>query len=104
MAQFDVFPNPVPGARSRYPYVVCLDSDLLAGRSHRVIAPLAPHDALPGRAGRLTPEVHVDDVAYAVIVPALVTLPAADLSRRVANVARRRDDLLGAVDLLFYGV
>lgn len=104
MAQFDVYPNPVPGARSRYPYVVCLDSDLLAGRSHRVIAPLARSDGMPGRAGRLTPEVPIDDVSYAVIVTAIVTLPSSELTHRVANVARRRDDLLGAVDLLFYGV
>ncbi len=105
MLQFDVFPNPIPGARRAYPFVVCLQSALLADRTNQVVAPLAPRGAMSPRAdSRLLPVVSIDDAELVVLVTSLTTVPAAELSRRTANLARHRDALLGAVDLLFYGV
>jgi hypothetical protein len=39
-----------------------------------------------------------------VFTPRLMALPSGVLVRRAANLGRYRDALLGAVDLLFYGV
>jgi toxin CcdB len=103
MPQFDVFPNPVSSSRRAYPYVVCLQSELTAGRSNQVVAPLAPRRALPN-ASRLAPVVRIEDDEYVALVTSLSTLPARDLSRRVANLARHREALLGAIDLVSYGV
>jgi toxin CcdB len=103
MPQFDVFPNPVSSSRRAYPYVVCLQSELGAGRSNQVVAPLAPRHALP-KAGRLAPEVRIEDDEYVVLVTSLTTLPTRDLSRRIANLARHSEALLGAIDLVFYGI
>ena len=104
MAQFDVFANPVAAARRAYPLVIHLQSDLLPGSTDIVVAPLAPHRELAGGSGRLSPVVAIDDEPYAVLVRSLTNLPASDLKRRIANLARYRESLLGAVDLLFYGV
>jgi hypothetical protein len=48
--------------------------------------------------------VEIDAEEYVVLVEYMTTVPARELPRRVANLARYRDELLGAVDLLFYGV
>jgi toxin CcdB len=104
MAQFDTFANPIPGSRRVYPFVVCLQSTLLAGRENQVVAPLAPRKALAGTSSRLAPVISIDDAEYAVLILALMTLPARDLEHRVANLASYRNELLGAADLLFYGV
>lgn len=104
MTQFDVFPNPVTVARRAYPFVICLQSGLLADESDQVVAPLAPRRNLPGTRSRLFPAVRIDDEEYVVLVTRLFTLPARELPRRTANLARQREILLGAVDLLFYGV
>jgi toxin CcdB len=53
MAQWDVYPNPAQASRDRIPYLVVLQSDLLAQLPTRLVAPLsrsgvAP-DALPRR-------------------------------------------------------
>lgn len=104
ISQFDTFPNPVTAARKAYPLVVCLQSELVAGGATRVVAPLAPRRALADVSGRLAPVVSVDDSGYVVLVDRIVNLPVRDLSHRVANLGRHRDALLGAIDLLFYGV
>jgi toxin CcdB len=106
MTQFDIFANPIPASRRHYPLLVSLQSTLLADRSSQVVAPLVPRRNLSGAAGgsRLAPVVKIDDDEYIVLVPALMTLPAGELPRRIANLSRHREALLGAVDLLFYGV
>jgi len=102
--QFDVFPNPVAVSRRAYPLMVCLQADLFAEGADKVVAPLALRRNLPGIGNRTAPVVTVDEEEYLVMVNTLATLPVRLLSRRVANLARHRDALLGAVDLLFYGV
>lgn len=104
MARFDVYRNPVVAARGAYPLVIALQSDMLPVHADIVVAPLAPRRQLPGVAGRLAPIVQVDDEEYVVLVRSLTHLPARDLARRAAHLAQYRESLLGAVDLLFYGV
>jgi toxin CcdB len=104
MAQFDVHPNPDHTSRTQYPFVVCLQSGLLADRASQVVAPLVPHSGLATRTGRLAPVVTIDDAEYAVLVTSLETLPGNLLPHRIANLSSHREALLGAVDLLFYGV
>ena len=104
MAQFDAYPNPDRTSRNQYPFVICLQSALLADRASQVVAPLVPRNAFPTATNRLAPVVRIDDAEYVVLVTSLETLPAGLLSRRIANLSQHRDALLGAIDLLFYGV
>jgi hypothetical protein len=84
--------------------VICLQADLIAGGATRVVAPLVPRRSIPGTPGRFTPVIAIDDTEYIVLIDRMVNLPTRDLSRRVANLGRDREVLLGAIDLLFYGV
>ncbi len=104
MAQFDVFANPVVAARRAYPLVVILQSDLIAAGDEKVVAPLAPRRGVSAVAGRLSPVVQIDETEYIVLVQSLTKYPARDLGRRSANLTHHREALLGAVDLLFYGI
>jgi toxin CcdB len=104
MGQFDAYPNPDRTSRNQYPFVICLQSELLADRASQVVAPLVPRSAFPTATNRLAPVVRIDDAEYVVLVTSLETLPAGLLSRRIANLSRYRESLLGAIDLLFYGV
>ena len=104
MSQFDVHRNPVTAARRGYPYVVVLQSDLSASGSERVVAPAAPRAAFPDISGRLTPVLQVDGKEFVLLVTALTAIPASSLEKIVASLAGRRDDILAAVDYLFFGV
>lgn len=104
MAQFDVFAHPVHPLRQIYPLAVSLRSDLIPAGEDALIAPLVPRQHIPGAAGRLTPVVRIDDEEYVVLINTLTTVPAQGLPHRMANLNEHRDALLGAIDLLFYGV
>lgn len=104
MTQFDAFPNPVVSQRRAFPLVISLRSDLLPAGSDAVIAPLVQKKLLAGVIGRLSPVVQIDQEEYVVLVERLATIPSRELPHRIANLARYRDALLGAVDLLYYGV
>ena len=102
-SQFDVFLNPSPASRRVRPYVVCLESPLFGGSAQRIVAPLVSRREFT-RPSRITPAVRLDDEEYVVMIPSLASLPARGLAQRVANLQNHRDQLLAAVDLLFYGV
>jgi toxin CcdB len=103
MRQFDVLENPVPRARRALPFVAILQSDLAETGPERVVAPLAPMAAMPRLAGRLLPIVEVNGQDYALLVPALTALRAANLRQVVANLAEERARILAALDYLFIG-
>jgi len=101
--QFDVYRNPIGGARAAFPYVVILQADGAATGTDRLVAPLAPASELGAAPGRLIPRVLVGGVEHAVLVPQLTPLRARLLRERVDSAARYREPLLNAVDHLFFG-
>jgi toxin CcdB len=102
--QFDVFANPMAASRLHYPYVVVLQSDFIDGGREQIVAPLVPRKSLPAIAGRLTPIVAVESSEFVVLIPSLAGVRRHDLGVRVASLAGARTEVLGAVDLLFFGV
>jgi toxin CcdB len=102
--QFDVFANPIAAARRHYPFVVVLQSDLVAGGRDQIVAPLVPRKSLAAIAGRLTPIVVVKSFELVVLVPALTGVRRGDLKECVASLAQARTEVLAAIDLLFFGV
>jgi toxin CcdB len=104
MAQFDVFVNPVAAIRRAYPFVVVLQSDFAPAAQHQIIAPLVPLEAMTRVAGRLTPIVALDGLKHTVLVHALTGVRAHHLKERRGSIASARNDLLAAIDFLFFGV
>ena len=104
MMQFDVFRNPIPQARRAFPFVAALQSDMAETGRDRVVAFLAPKSGLPPLPGRLMPVVAIEAKDYVVLIPSLTNLPAADLTRVVANIGSRRDAIVAGLDYLFLGV
>ena len=104
MAQFDVHPNPIPGARRAYPWVVVLQSELAGSSGRRIVAPMAPRAAFSKSSGRLVPFVRFDGGDYAVLVPALTSIASRELVEPAGSLADLRSPLLAAVDYLFFGV
>ena len=103
MRQFDVVANPFPQSRSRQPYLIILQSDLLTQDLRTVVvAPLEP--AASGTfADRLNPEIAVDDVTYRLITQELATVRTGALGQAKASVASEHDAIVAALDLLFTG-
>ena len=102
--QFDVFANPIVGARRAYPYVVALQSDLAHDARDCIVAPVAPRRALAAVAGVLTPVVVIDSSEHVVLIPALAGVRRRDLSPPLMSLTSARAELLAAIDYVFFGV
>jgi toxin CcdB len=105
MAQFDVFENRDTASRKRAPYLLDVQSELLADLATRVVIPLArqSRDGL-AEIERLMPAFEIDGVALTLVTPQLAGVPRAILGARVASLADRRHDIIAALDVLISGV
>ena len=103
ISQFDVVTNPFPRSRERQPLLVTLQSDVLARALDTiVVAPLEPKGS-GTFADRLNPEVEVDGQAFVLITQEIVTVRKNVLGESRASIAKDRDKVIAALDLLFTG-
>ena len=103
MQQFEVFNNPFPRSRERQPFLVALQSDLLARNLDTVV--VAPVEAADtgAYADQLNPQVEIDQRSFVLITQELVTVRKNVLGRSHGSVANERDKIIAALDLLFTG-
>lgn len=104
MSQYDVFENPIPRARSAFPFVAILQSELADTGRDRMVAPLVTRTRMPGVSGRLTPIVKVLGVEHVLLVPRMAPVAIADLREVKDQLATYRNDIVAALDFLFLGV
>jgi toxin CcdB len=104
MPQFAVHRNRNAATRARYPLLLDVQSDLLAGMGTRVVIPLVALASLENRAlTTLTPELVIDGKRYAAMTPQLAGIAAKELGAVVADASGERAVVLAALDLLIIG-
>jgi toxin CcdB len=101
MAQFDVHSNPRGG---EFPYVVDVQSELLAHLATRVVVPIMELERYGRPITRLNPTAAVSNRTYVLVFQELAAVPKSALGERVASLARQREELVAALDLLFTGI
>jgi toxin CcdB len=104
VAQFDVYRNPVESAVEEFPYVLEVQSDLLAYLSVRVVVPLVRADVADPPLPGLNPRFIVDDRAVVMATTLIGGLPIRALRDPVANLEDRRHEIVGAIDMLITGI
>ena len=105
MAQFDVYRNPNPATRSRVPYLLDVQSDLLNPLATRIVVPLCKPEVLSGKpAERLNPAFEVEGRKLLMLTPELAGVSRKALGERVANLAADRAAIIAALDLVLTGI
>lgn len=102
--QFEVFDNPIPGARQAFPFVAILQSDLADTGRERMVAPLVPRERIPAAIGRLTPIVKILGTDHLLLVPQMSSIAVGSLRDPRDRLTVYRDAILSALDILFMGV
>jgi toxin CcdB len=100
--QLDIVANPDAEDAQYRPYLVVLQSDLVANLRSTVVAPLVPRGNMIG-ARQLNPLVTVDGREYWIAAYELFAIEQRMLGPRVASVEDRRDAIIAAIDFLFTG-
>lgn len=105
MPQFCVRRNPSPETKATYPLLLDVQSDLTAGLNTRLVVPLCPLSAMKaGPITTLTPVLEVDGRRYIMLTPQLAGIPTKHWGAPVATLARYRDEIVAALDLLITGI
>jgi toxin CcdB len=105
MAQFDVYRNANPATRSRIPFLLDVQADLLESLATRIVVPLCKPEVLGGKAAeRLNPQFEIDGRKLVMLTPELAGISRKALGERVGNLADQRGAIIAALDLAFTGI
>lgn len=99
MPRLDVYPTPGHGSG----YVVDVQAGLLEGLATRAVIPLLPTATAPAPLRELNPVFDIEGAPHVLLTQAIASVPARELRRPVASLARERDAITRALDILFLG-
>lgn len=105
MAQFTVHRNPEAASRATVPYLLDVQSDLLADLGTRAVVPLYTAVAMKGRVTRtLTPQFEVEGRQVVMVTPQIAGVTLKHLGPAVGSLAAERGLIIAALDLLITGI
>jgi toxin CcdB len=104
MAHLDVYRNPDTASASLLPFLLDIQSNLLADLPSCMVIPLARPEAIEAMPIlRLNPKVSIDDTTLILLTQDMAPVPRRMLRTAVANLTPHREDILAALDFLFTG-
>ena len=105
MAQFGVHRNPNPQTRALMPFLLDVQSGLLADLGTRVVVPLCPAAAMKGKLVKtLMPVFPIDNKSYAMLTPQLAGIEKKQIGPEIADLSAHRNEVIAALDLLLTGI
>ena len=96
MARYELF-------RDGEDYLLDVQADTLDGLNTRVVVPVQRPSRAPFPGRRLNPVFEVNGSRYVMVTQFISAVPERDLGMPVANLARHRDEIVTALDMLFQG-
>ncbi|WP_048439024.1 CcdB family protein [Caenimonas sp. SL110] len=104
MAQYDVYLNPLPNARSSVPYVMDVQSALLDQLPTRLVMPLSRVGSdSPRLPVNLCPAVYIEGEALSLMAHQAAPLAARLLKTPVASLSHRASEVASAMDAVLSG-
>ncbi|HRX69690.1 MAG: CcdB family protein [Gammaproteobacteria bacterium] len=105
MAQFTVYRNANRRTRNTIPYLLDVQSDLLADLRTRVVIPLALSAHLNDRSmTTLTPTFELKGQTLVLLTPQLAGIPLQELGEPITDWTTHRDRIIAALDFLLTGI
>ncbi len=105
MPQFAVHKNTNAHTKATIPFLLDIQSDLIAELGTRVVVPLYTAAAMKGKVLRtLTPTFAIEGKHYVMVTPQLAGIARKQLGVQIADLSARRDEIVAALDLLVTGI
>ena len=105
MAQFDVYTNPSTKTCNAYPYIVDIQSPLIADISTRIVIPLGRLKNFRQEKMRgLTPEITYLDETYLLLTPQIASMPSRSLKQPIGSLNNFREEIISALDFAVTGI
>ncbi|MGB5279452.1 MAG: CcdB family protein [Gammaproteobacteria bacterium] len=103
MAQFDVCRNPNPDTQAAIPYLLEVQSDLLESIATCVVVPLVRTSERKKPAKYLNPCLDIEGTQVIMLTEQIAGIPRRALSKRIASLSSKRQEIMTALDFLFSG-
>ena len=104
MTQFDVYLNPIAADQEGFPFILDVQSEVLAHLSLRVVVPLVRADVADPPLPRLNPRFVIDGMSLVMATTLIGGLPTDVLREPIDNLSDYRSEIIGAIDLLVTGI
>lgn len=105
MPQFAVHKNTNAATKTAVPFLLDVQSDLIAELGTRVVVPLYTATAMQGKTlSTLTPTFEIDGKQYVMVTPQLAGIAKKQLGTQVADLSAQRNEIIAAIDLLITGI
>lgn len=105
MRQFTVYKNTNASTKAAVPFLLDIQSDLIAELGTRVVVPLYTAAAMKGKVLKtLTPIFNIEGKQYVMVTPQLAGIAKKQLGNQVADLSAQRDEIIAALDLLITGI
>ncbi len=104
MAQFHVYRNLDRSSRERFPFLLDVQSDLLAPLATRVVVPLGEADAKRPAVTGLMPVFEIDGRAVVMRTSEITGIARTIVGEPVVSLEHRRHEIVAALDVLISGI
>ena len=105
MPQFAVHQNTNAVTKAAVPFLLDVQSDLIAELGTRVVVPLYTAAAMQGTTLRtLMPTFEIDEKQYVMVTPQLAGIAKKQLGAQIADLSAQRSEIIAAIDLLITGI
>ena len=105
MPQFAVYKNTNSATKAAVPFLLDVQSDLIAELGTRVVVPLYTASAMKGKTLKtLTPTFEIEGRQYVMVTPQLAGIAKKQLGTQVAELSAQSDEIIAALDLLITGI
>lgn len=101
MARFDVFAHPDTELRKVTPFLVDVQNSFIDGLATHVVLPMRLASAFGPSVRDLNPLFEIQGKKVVLDTASIGAFPFATLSKPVASLASRSEDVIGALDTLF---
>jgi len=101
--QFGVYANTNPRSREAYPFLLCVQHDMLAATQTRTAIPLAPRERRTKISAVLHPEISIKDKSFVLLTELLSVLSLESFGEEVMFAGSARSEIQQAIDFLFWG-
>lgn len=105
MPQFAMHENTNAATKAAVPFLLDVQSDLIAELATRVVVPLYTITAMKGKTLKtLTPTFEIDGQQYVMMTPQLAGIAKKQLGTQVAELSAQRNQIIAALDFLITGI
>ena len=104
MSQFDIYQNPNPASKKKFPYLIDVQANLLSHLSTRIVIPLMLSSKIKHPIKHLMPHFSIEEISVTLITSELTTVSTRILNKKIDSLQHKRNEIIAAIDFLFTGI